>query len=49
MLTLSRFDQDTRPALQALGAASLQIEDCSLEDIFVAHVRPAPVAGEVAP
>ena len=46
VLTLSDFDDGTRAALETLGAASLQTEDCSLEDIFVAYVRrtPAPVA-----
>jgi ABC-2 type transport system ATP-binding protein len=30
-------------ALRRAGATGLQVEDCSLEDIFVAHVRKQPV------
>jgi len=46
VLTLSRFDDEQRAALDALGPASLETEDCSLEDIFVAYVRRTPEVGD---
>ena len=42
VLTYRDFDEEHRRALESLGPTSLQVEDCSLEDIFVAYVRKAP-------
>jgi ABC-2 type transport system ATP-binding protein len=39
VLTVDRWSDETRAALEALGPSSLDVQDCSLEDIFVAHVR----------
>jgi len=41
VLTYRDFDEEHRRALESLGPTSLQVEDCSLEDIFVAYVRTA--------
>lgn len=45
VLTLAQWSQDARAALEPLRPTSLTIEDCSLEDIFVAYVRKTPGAG----
>jgi hypothetical protein len=43
VLTVDRWSDETRAALEALGPGSLDVQDCSLEDIFVAYVRKEPV------
>lgn len=48
VLTVERWSDETRAALEAMGPNSLRVEDCSLEDIFVAYVRKAPEAVGVA-
>lgn len=48
VLTVERWSGETCAALEALGPSSLNVEDCSLEDIFVAYVRKEPVAGDAA-
>ena len=41
VLTYGSFDEEHRLGLEGLGPTSISVEDCSLEDIFVAHVRTA--------
>jgi len=41
VLTYRNFDEEHRRALEGLRPKSVQVEDCSLEDIFVAYVRTA--------
>ncbi|MGM0491370.1 MAG: ABC transporter ATP-binding protein [Armatimonadota bacterium] len=48
VLTVERWSDETRAALEALGPSSLDVEGCSLEDIFVAHVRKVPEAADLA-
>ena len=43
VLTMDAWSDETRARLDALGAHAVEVEDCSLEDIFVAHVRKTPV------
>ncbi len=43
VLAADRWSEEARARLDALGAHSVDVEDRSLEDIFVAHVRKAPV------
>ena len=38
------FAPDKLGALRAAGATNIEVQDCSLEDIFVAYVRKKPVA-----
>ena len=50
-LIVSDFSSEKLDKLRAVGAVQLEVQDCSLEDIFVAHVRPqrkvaAAVEGE---
>jgi len=40
------FDDEKLQKLQAAGASDIKVEDCSLEDIFVAYVRPQPAVAE---
>jgi len=47
VLTVESWSDETRAALEALEPSSLRVEDCSLEDIFVAYVRMAPEAAGV--
>jgi ABC-2 type transport system ATP-binding protein len=44
VLIYRSFDEEQRQALEELHPLSVQVEDCSLEDIFVAYVRKAPEA-----
>ncbi len=48
VLTVDRWSEETRARIDALGAHAVEIEDCSLEDIFVAYVRKTPVTTDVA-
>ncbi len=40
------FDDGKLHKLQAAGATDIKVEDCSLEDIFVAYVRPQAAVAE---
>ncbi len=46
VLTCEHWGDDLRQAIDALGPTSLETEDCSLEDVFVAYVRRTPQAGD---
>lgn len=44
VLTVARFDDGMRGAVEALGPSAIETEGCSLEDIFVAYVRGTGVS-----
>jgi len=45
---IAEFAPEKLEPLRAAGASNLEVQDCSLEDIFVAYVRtrPAPVSAD---